>query len=526
MISLNKKQQVLLAYFQENESQRQIAKRLDLSRNTVKKYIDQELVAKQQDTRNLPITNNYVSPPSYKKRKSSRSVLTTSIQKKIRYMIKQNQRKRQQNMHKQQLKIIDMHEKLLDEGFQISYTTVRNFVNRETKKQKEVFIRQRPEAGREIEFDWGEVKLTINGELKSYSLAVFTLPYSNYRFARLYESETLICVQDAHVRCIQHLKFIPEVFTYDNMRTVVKSFNGPQRSITEGMLNLSLHYGFQIRLCEPRKGNQKGHVERSVEVIRRKAFAQEDTFSTLGEAQSYLEQIIQKLNDHKHYQKKTPHRLLLVEERQERKESNQPTPFDAAELVEARVTKYSTIMYRQNHYSVQEGYVGEFVKVKVSANTLRIFYEGECVGSHTRCWGLHTWIMEISHFLKTFEKKKGALIQSECLNQAPNQIKNIFETHYIGNEKDFLALYLALRNEEVVLPRVLKAIASLEEQGSSVTTEKIIFIAQQNESTPTIIDPTDEVAVQSLFNIQNLNKLWELTTLERSEHDESPTADD
>ncbi|MFD0942358.1 sigma factor-like helix-turn-helix DNA-binding protein [Savagea faecisuis] len=91
MISLNKKQQVLLAYFQENESQRQIAKRLDLSRNTVKKYIDQELVAKQQDTRNLPITNNYVSPPSYKKRKSSRSVLTTSIQKKIRYMIKQNQ---------------------------------------------------------------------------------------------------------------------------------------------------------------------------------------------------------------------------------------------------------------------------------------------------------------------------------------------------------------------------------------------------------------------------------------------------
>ena len=128
MISLNKKQQVLLAYFQENESQRQIAKRLKLSRNTVKKYIDQELVAKQQDTRNLPITNNYVSPPSYKKRKSSRSVLTTSIQKKIRYMIKQNQRKRQQNMHKQQLKIIDMHEKLLDCIWQVENGSYVNLV--------------------------------------------------------------------------------------------------------------------------------------------------------------------------------------------------------------------------------------------------------------------------------------------------------------------------------------------------------------------------------------------------------------
>jgi len=35
-----------------------------------------------------------------------------------------------------------MHEKLLDEGHQISYTTVRNFVNSETSKIKKVFIRK------------------------------------------------------------------------------------------------------------------------------------------------------------------------------------------------------------------------------------------------------------------------------------------------------------------------------------------------------------------------------------------------
>ena len=51
------------------------------------------------------------------------------------------------------------------------------------------------------------------------------------------------------------------------------------------MKNLSLHYQFKIRLCEPRKGNQKGHVERSVEYVRRKAFSHCDTFSDLEEAQ-------------------------------------------------------------------------------------------------------------------------------------------------------------------------------------------------------------------------------------------------
>lgn len=56
--------------------------------------------------------------------------------KRIREMMKQNENKREVNMHKQQLKIIDMHEKLLDEGFKVSYTTVRNFVNREEKSKK------------------------------------------------------------------------------------------------------------------------------------------------------------------------------------------------------------------------------------------------------------------------------------------------------------------------------------------------------------------------------------------------------
>lgn len=217
MISLEKKQLVLIEYYQHNTSQRQIAEKLNMSRNTVKKYIEQDLVARQQDTRNLPITDNYVTPPAYKKRKGKKRALTNTVMKRIREMMKQNENKREVNMHKQQLKIIDIHDKLLDEGFKIGYTTVRNFVNREEKKQKEVFIRQEPKVGREIEFDWGEVKLFIAGKLRSFSMAVFTLAYSNDRFARLYESETMVCVQDAHVKCIEALGFVPHVFTYDNM---------------------------------------------------------------------------------------------------------------------------------------------------------------------------------------------------------------------------------------------------------------------------------------------------------------------
>lgn len=340
-------------------------------------------------------------------------------------------------------------------------------------------------------------------------MAVFTLPYSNDRFAYLYESETIVCVQDAHVKCIEYLQFIPEVFTYDNMRTVVKNFIGNDREITEGMKNLSMHYHFKIRLCEPRKGNQKGHVERSVEYIRRKAFAHRDTFTSLEEAQSYLAEVLKKLNARLHYKKKIRHCELMLEERAARVSSANIVPFDASELYEFRVDKYSTITYRQNHYSVPEGDVGEWVKVKASAEKLFIFSEDTCIATHKRCWQSHQWIMDIYHYLHTFEKKKGALAQSECLSQAPKQIQKIYQDYYIGNERGFLEL-LSYVKEHQNLDKVLESIQQLQKNPLvQMTTEKIIFLAEQEEPIKVPNQTKDEVTSQSLDNLSMIAALFE-----------------
>ena len=58
------------------------------------------------------------------------------------------------------------------------------------------------------------------------------------------------------------------------MRLVIKKFVGRnEKEPTEALLKLSLYYRFNFRFCNVRSGNEKGHVERSVEVIRRKAFS-------------------------------------------------------------------------------------------------------------------------------------------------------------------------------------------------------------------------------------------------------------
>lgn len=438
--------------------------------------------------------------PVYKKRKGNKTVLTNEIIEILRGYIKDNEWKRKHYMGKQQMKIIDMHEKLIDAGYSISYTTVRNFVNKETAKSKEVYIRRHCKPGYEVEFDWGEIKLKIDGKLKTYSLAVFTLAYSNYRFAMIYESESQVCVLDVHTKFIEHIGFIPSVFTYDNMRTVVKSFIGNEKTITDSMKHLPDYYQFKIRLCQARKGNEKGHVERSVEFIRRKAFSSEILFTSLREAKDHLRNILKRINGRNHHEHKIKHIELMGNERLV---SNPAiAPFDVAELVECRVNKYSTVVVNQNHYSVPEGHVGKYIKVKVGANEIKIFIDGGLAAEHTRNWGVHQWVMDINHYLETFKKKKGALAQSECLRQAPTQIKNLYHNHYIGKEREFieLLLYIKVNNN---LSRVLKAVEELNRiRLGYVNTERILFICEQSVPIGSHSDDRDEITSQSESNMR------------------------
>lgn len=44
-----------------------------------------------------------------------------------------------------------------------------------------------------------------------------------------------------------------------------------------------------------RRANEKGHVEKSVEYVRRKAFSKKDTFENIDEANKYLEDMLEKI---------------------------------------------------------------------------------------------------------------------------------------------------------------------------------------------------------------------------------------
>lgn len=270
------KQEIIIRHHREGRSQRSISRELGISRKTVKRYIrDYEVLISQGKTSEKAISDYLVKTPEYKTRKRGRRRLTTEVQGVIDKYLQKNEEKRREGLGKQQMKKCDIHEQLLFQGYDIGYTTVCNYIRSKTatKVKKEAFIRQQYQPGESCEFDWGEVKIKIRGELIRLQLAVFTSAYSNYRYAALYHRQDTLSFMESHVGFYSFTGGAYQEMVYDNMRVAVAKFVGKhEKEPTQALLQLRGHYGFRHRFCNIYSGNEKGHVERSVEYVRRKAF--------------------------------------------------------------------------------------------------------------------------------------------------------------------------------------------------------------------------------------------------------------
>ena len=114
----------------------------------------------------IRIKEGIVSPPRYEISNRAKVKLTDEIVEKIQLYLEENEEKRATGRAKQQKKKIDILEALKDESYDIGYTTVCNAVRELERKKREAFIKQEYGWADSSEFDWGEVKLFIAGNVK------------------------------------------------------------------------------------------------------------------------------------------------------------------------------------------------------------------------------------------------------------------------------------------------------------------------------------------------------------------------
>lgn len=452
------KQEIIISYHRHGKSHRQIAKSLGISRTTVfnvlKKY-----KAETGGQEGIP-SGGILTAPKYDSSKRVKPALTQQIQQKIDDYLAQNAEKVRLNRAKQQLKVVDMHAALAADGHEISYTTVCNYVRQQRNKPREVFIRQSYSPGQAVEFDWAEVRLTINGVDKRLMLAVFTSCYSNHRWAMLFYRQDMSSFLQAHALYFSFTGYTPAQMVYDNMRVAVAKFavKNTDKEPTEDLRKLSFYYQFDYRFCNARKGNEKGFVERSVEYIRRKSFALKDDFATLQAANAHLAQTFGQLNT-----KVSKGQTMTIQHRFEQETAAmQPvcrSPYDAGSLRRLRIDKYSCIRVDTNCYSVPEDYAQKTVEVKIYPLFIRIYGQNQLLAEHPRRHTRFQYYLQLDHYLKTLATKPGALAGAKSLQQADKLIKDLYEQHFKTQPKAFIHLLLFVREQQMSMTQLAEAVA-------------------------------------------------------------------
>ena len=478
------KQEIILRSHRDGSSQRQITKELGISRKTVSKYISQyNLLLASGKTPSQSLSVCLSEAPAYNSNTRGKIRLTQEVQTAIDLLLEQNQKKRMSGLSKQQLKKIDILASLHQQGFDIGYTTVCNYIRGKetTPREQEAFIRQVYAPGSSCEFDWGEVKLTISGKQRKFQLAVFTSGYSNYRYSLLFERQDTLAFMESHVAFFSFVGGVYREMVYDNMRVAVAKFVGRhEKEPTRALLDLRGHYQFSHRFCNAYRGNEKGHVERSVEHVRRKAFGLKDDFATLEEANNHLLSALEKINNAKQQLTGKSANEMFSEEKGHLIEHTETLAFSDYEQL--RVDKYATISYRTNRYSVSDKLVGRFVDIKIYSSKLEVFYDNRFVARHERVYGKHQWVIAIEHYLDTFKRKPGALPGSLALTSREH-LKKIYDTWFTDASRDFIELLHYCHQNQIEDVHLATTVERLTNNGKDdVTSEKLIALLGNNPS--------------------------------------------
>lgn len=378
------------AYHRDNKPIRQIAREMNLSRNTVRKII-------RSETTEL----------HYERKTQPRPKLEP-FKEQLIAALKEDQDKQS----KQRRTALLLFEMLQQAGFEGGYDTVRRFVKRWRNEDTgtKAFIPLAFAPGEAFQFDWGYEQVELGGTNVKVKLAHFRLCHSRAPFCVAYMRETLEMVLDAHVQAFSFYGGSCRKGIYDNLKTVVsKVLVGKERIFNRRFQTLASHYLFEPVACTPAAGWEKGQVERQVGVIRQRLFGKRRKFADLEELNQWLRDECRTLAATTKHPDCPEQTVAKVAEQERESLVKTPVAFDAYQESTARIAPTSLVTFDRNRYSVEARCVGKIVTVRAYADRISFHYDGDLIGLHSRQYGRDKTTYTPWHYLDVLKQKPGAL---------------------------------------------------------------------------------------------------------------------
>jgi transposase len=387
------------------KSQRQIAKKLNISRNTVAKYCEGSSV-----------------PWERKSPERINTVLTKEIIDFIQECFNEDEKEHLKKQYHTAKRIYDR--LVVEKGFAGGESTIRAKVKEMKGSHHKVFVPLVFSPGEAMQVDWGVAKIYLNGKRVEINLFCARLCYSCAPIVFAYHRQNQESFLEAFVRTFNFFGGVSEKVIFDNAKVAVKKGFGINAQKQASYTALSAHYGFDALFCNPAEGHEKGLVEGLVGWARRNILVPVPKVKSLSELNQMLENRCIEYRTHRIRGKKFSVGKILVEE----KDQLRPLPgyeFETAKCSSMRVNTFSTVRFDSNDYSVPTNYCGSNVSVKGSAETITIYYQGKTIASHNRCFSKYSSIYALEHYLPILDSRKRAIFNAApVIQNLPTEFLN------------------------------------------------------------------------------------------------------
>ena len=409
-------------------SYREVSSLLSISKNTVSAVIDR-----------LKSTGSIFPSTS---RESKYSTVIREIQDKVIYYL-QLRRNTYNKFKKLKLTNKEIHTLLLADNYDIKFSKTKELIKYGKNYLKENYLHIEHIPGDKVEFDWGTITIQFGGNQHStrLSLAIFTLPYSNYRKVYISKDSSGQSFVKAFKNFTEELGGIAPNLILDNMRIakIFFFFFDSEVKLTRLFKGLSDHYGFNVRFCTPHMPNQKGNVENAVKAIKstlERSYI--NSFNDIEELEEYIDIEVNNLNNREHTTKNDSCYNLM------KKEISSFIPLPEKEYLyyhekTGKVNNRGYLTFKNNKYSVDEKFKGERVKIRYNDKLIYIVsMDEEVLAKYSVSNKKKKQKHRIWYMINKLRTKSNGFLMSEEYKSMDKFEKMLLDKVFKNNSSDFI----------------------------------------------------------------------------------------
>ncbi len=292
------------------------------------------------------------------------------------------------------------------------------------RPQREAFFELTTLPGEQAQVDWADFgERRVPGGVRRLFAFVLVLSFSRSLFVRFFYDARLPSFLAGHVEAFARFGGVPRQLLYDNLKSAVLERVKTAIRFHPRLLELADHYGFEPRPVAPRRGNEKGRVERAIRYLRTTFFPLRQTLelSALNrEADRWVDEVAGKRpwqGDRR--------RTVASAYAQERPllRPLPASPLETHELVAVQVARTPVVCFDANRYSIPPQHIARTLNVAADLDRVRVFDRHELIASHPRSYAKGITIEDESHLAELTQRKRHARLhrgQTRLLRAVPD----------------------------------------------------------------------------------------------------------